>query len=193
VSRVVGYTREVVPGAGVDGDIEKLTAAGAEQVFADAGSGGGRERPALQECLVALRAGDVLVVTASERLSHTLPHFIGTIADLTGRGVLFRSLSEPALCSDSSERAGAGEVMVALERFQRRLRGLETRAGLVTAATKGRRPGRPSVMDAERIAIARELRNHDRSFSHIARVLGVSTSAVQRALNTPPGDPRSAE
>lgn len=185
MSRIVGYTSEINNGASTADDVAELERAGAMQLFSDVASDKPRDRPGLAECLASLTPGDELLVVRSDRLSPTLAHFVITVAELTDRGVTFRSLSEPALCTAAENPAGPGEVLLALKHLQRRLRALETRAGMVSASAQGRHAGRPSVMTEERIAIARELRNHDRSFSHIARVLGVSTSAVQRALRTP--------
>lgn len=50
------------------------------------------------------------------------------------------------------------------------------------AAATGKRLGRPTVMTPETVAIAVELRNLGRPVTHIARVLGVSTNSVHRAL-----------
>lgn len=184
MSSLVGYTRELIDGTEVSRDVAELEQAGVAKVFVDSASADPRRRPALAECLASLTDGDVLVVTSSERLAHGLAHFVATVASLTERRVGFRSLAEPALSSDFDQSVRPAEVLRALERLQRRLRSVGTRAGMMTAAADGRRAGRPTVMTQERIDIARELRNHDRSFSHIARVLGVSTSAVQRALST---------
>lgn len=185
MSRIVGYTREIDNAAGTADDIGELERAGATQLFVDVASEEPRDRPGLTECLASLNRGDELLVLSSDRLSPSLAHFVSTVADITDRGVVFRSLSEPALCTAAENPAGPGEVLLALKHLQRRLRALDIRAGMVSASAQGRHAGRPSVMTEERIAIARELRNHDRSFSHIARVLGVSTSAVRRALRTP--------
>lgn len=72
--------------------------------------------------------------------------------------------------------------MTALEALRRRLVSVRTRAGMESAAASGKRPGRPTVMTPEKIAMAIELRNLNRPITHIARVLGVSANSVQRAL-----------
>lgn len=182
MTRLIGYSRELFSHADASGDVEELKLAGAGEVFVDAATVDPRKRPALAECLGSLLAGDVLVVTSSDRLSHALTHFVTTVTALGARGVAFRSLTEPALCTDAEPSADASQVLAALDGLGRRLRSLETREGMKAAAAAGRRAGRPTVMTEERIGIARELRNHGRSFTHIAGVLGVSTSAVQRAL-----------
>ena len=182
MTRLVGYSRELVSQADASGDVEELTRAGVGEVFVDVASVDPRKRPALAECVGSLGTGDVLVVTGSDRLSHGLSHFVATVTALGARGVVFRSLTESALCTDAGPPADASQVLAALEGLRRRLRSLQTREGMKAAAADGRRAGRPTVMTEERIGIARELRNHGRSFTHIAGVLGVSTSTVQRAL-----------
>ena len=185
MTRVVGYTRELFAGAGVAADVEELQAAGAVQVFVDLVGADVRKRSGLAECLRVLEAGDMLVVTSSARLSHSLTHFVLTTTDLASRGVRFRSVAEPALTSGAGQISDPFEVLSALDGLTRRLRSLEIREGMKDAAAEGRRAGRPIVMTQEKAAIALELRNQGRSLTQIGKVLGVSTSAVQRALSQP--------
>lgn len=185
MTRLVGYTRELVIGAGTTSDAEQLALAGADPVFADEGSGESQERPRLRECLAFLQPGDHLVVTSAAMLSATVPQFLTLVNQLMAHGVHFRSLGEPAL--SAGVEVDSTEVFAALESLRRRLSSLQTRAGMAAAANEGRRPGRPTVMTPERIAMAVELRNLGRPVTHIARVLGVSANAVQRAL-APRGD-----
>ncbi|WP_396655636.1 recombinase family protein [Microbacterium sp.] len=186
---MVGYTRELLPGEGTTTDADELRRAGATEVFAEEDGPDAGTRPVLHACLESLEPGDRLLVTSAVRLSVTVPHFLSTMAQLGTRGVWFRSLAEPALCTGDGTVADTAELYAELEALKRRLVSLQTRAGMATAATKGRRPGRPTVMTPDRVAMAIELRNLGRPTSHIARVLGVSPNAVQRALAaTPPAD-----
>lgn len=180
MTRLVGYTREVTPGAGTTADAAQLTLAGAERVFTDDSADGAAERPGLRECLEFVEAGDTVVVTSAAMVAPTAAQFLTAVSGLVGRGVGFRSLSEPALSTGTD--MDPASVFVALESLRRRLSSLQTRAGMEAAASKGRRPGRPTVMTPERIAMAVELRDLGRPVTHIARVLGVSANAVQRAL-----------
>ena len=189
MTRLVGYTRELTPGTGTAADAADLVAAGAVRVFTDDATTDPRKRPGLAECLAFLQPGDVLVVSSSAQLSHAVTHFLSTFTGLSDRGVQFRSLSEPALCTDAPSGAGPTEVVAALEGLRRRLVSVRTRAGMASAAASGKRPGRPTVMTPEKVAMALELRRLDRPVTHIARVLGVSPNSVQRALDHLPRTP----
>lgn len=180
MSRIVGYSRTLAPGLGTEADAEQLRRAGAALVFTDDESADSAKRAGLRECLESLNPGDTLIVTSAAMLAPTVPQFQGAVAGLRARGVVFRSLSDPLL--SGGEMADPVDVIAALESLKRRLSSLQTRAGMASAAGEGRRPGRPTVMTPERIAMARELRNLGRPVTHIARVLGVSANAVQRAL-----------
>lgn len=182
MSRLVGYTRELAPGIGAGADVASLTRAGADRVFTDEVASDPRARPGLADCLAFLRAGDVLVVPGAAHLSHAVTHFVTTVSGLTSRGIEFRSLAEPALCTGAEHTADPAEVLAALEALRRRLVSVRTRAGMESAAATGKRAGRPTVMTPEKVAMAVELRNLGRPVTHIARVLGVSTNSVHRAL-----------
>lgn len=188
MTRVVGYTRELFAGEGTAETIDELEAAGAETVFADRDSAEPTFRPRLAACLAYVEPGDVLTVTSSDRLSHSRSHFVSTTAELATRGVLFRSLTEPAFTTGTPASSDPVQVLAAFDELSRRLRSRGTTGGLAAASADGRQLGRRTVMTAENIAIARELHNQGRSFVHIGRVLGVSKSAVHEALTNTPED-----
>lgn len=179
---VVGYTRTLRAAAPIDEDVAALEAHGAEEVFVDAGEGHPRNRPELKECLARLSAGDTLVVTSAARLSHSLNHLVSTLRSLDDGSILFRSFAEPALDLIHAPNPATDNYLTALDDIRRTLLGDRVRAGLGAASSDGRRAGRPSVMTPDKISIAIELRTHGRSIAHIANVVGVSPSALRRAL-----------
>ncbi|MEI9901064.1 MAG: recombinase family protein [Hyphomicrobium sp.] len=77
-------------------------------------------RPALDAALVALKAGDVLVVWKLDRLGRSLAHLITLVSDLSARGIGFVSLSEAIDTSCASGRL-LFHVMGALAEFERSL------------------------------------------------------------------------
>jgi DNA invertase Pin-like site-specific DNA recombinase len=182
MSRLIGYSRPWWPGEDLTVDLEKLATAGATVTLTGPGVAEGPSNDLSP--LHSLESGDILLVTSAARLGSSLPRVVQTIAELGRLGIAFRSLIEPALSTDAGP-ADPAEVFAALEGLRRRLAGLRTRQGMLQAEAAGRRPGRPSVMTPDRVAVAEELRRQHRSIAHIARVIGVSPSAVQRALSVP--------
>lgn len=187
MTRILGYTRPLTADADIASEVAALTAAGAERVFIEAADTDPRRRPELTACLALLETGDVLVAPSASHLSHAVTHFVTTVSGLSARGVTFRSLSEDAL-STGTDPVPPDDVLAALEALRRRLVSVQTRSGMESAMASGRKPGRPTVMTPEKMAMAIELRNLGRPTAHIARVLGVSTNSVHRAFAPPSTD-----
>ncbi len=62
-----------------------------------------------------------------------------------------------------------------------------TMAGLAAARAQGRTGGRPTVMDADKLAAAQARRASGESPTQIARALGVSRASIYRHLAATPG------
>jgi DNA invertase Pin-like site-specific DNA recombinase len=182
VTEIVGYVRRPHTGVDVAVEVAALTDAGATRIVVEDRLPDDRERPQLEECLRALSPGDTLLVTSAAHLASSVAQFVAVAARLVEHGVAFRSLGEPALNTGPGQAADSAAVFVALEGLRRGLVSVRTRVGMDAAAAAGRRPGRPTVMTEDRIAMAVELRRAGRPITHIARVLGVSANSVQRAL-----------
>ena len=65
---IIGYTRVSTDGQTLDAQQATLSAASAEQVFAEKVSGAQTDRKQLAKAIAALQAGDVLLVTRLDRL-----------------------------------------------------------------------------------------------------------------------------
>ena len=180
---VVGYarvsTRDQEPGS----QERDLIAAGAVRVFVDHGeSSRVRDRPQWVACLDYLRAGDTLVVRALDRLAGTTTMAIETISELADRGVNIKSLTEPDI--DTTTPMGRALFGIVAVFAQLRVDTIRenTRRGLEHARAQGRIGGRPTVMTADRVTAAVQMRDAGSSVSAIARALGVGASSVTRAL-----------
>lgn len=183
MSNVVGYarvsTREQNPAA----QEAELRTAGATRVFVDRGESSRiKDRPQWRACMDYLREGDTLVVRALDRIAGSEKMAIETINELGERGVLIRSLTEPAI--DTTTPMGRALYGVVAVFAQLRVDTIRenTRRGLAHARAQGRVGGRPSVMTPERVAAAVRMRADGKSVAHIAKVLGVGASSVARAL-----------
>ena len=74
-------------------------------------------------------------------------------------------------------------MMAAFAELERDIIHERTMAGLAAARTQGRNGGRPTVMDADKLAAARARRERGESPTQIAKALGVSRASVYRHLS----------
>lgn len=132
--------RDALIDAGVD----------ARHLFEDKASGGRDDRPGLKSCLDFLKAGDTLVVWKLDRLGRSLAHLLNIVAGLRDSGVAFRSLTEGM---DTSTPHGEllFHIFGALAQYERALTRERVQAGLAAARRRGRRGGRPTAIEPEKL------------------------------------------
>ena len=104
--------------------------------------------------------------------------------DLHARGVGVRILT--GKLSGSYSPTGEGKffftMMAAFAELERHIIHERTMAGLAAAKAQGRTGGRPTVMDADKLAAARARRARGESPAKIAKALGVSRASIYRHL-----------
>lgn len=157
MTTLIGYARVSTADQSLDMQIEALKKAGCHQVFTDVASGAKAARPGLEKALAYLREGDTLVVWKIDRLGRSLPHLVQTVDELRERGVAFRSLTDVGI--DTATRNGKllFNLFAALAEFERDLIRERTKAGLATAAARGRHGGRRPVVTPAKLERARKL------------------------------------
>ena len=154
---------------------------GYERVFEEKISSRESNRKALREAFDYCREGDVLVVRL-DRLGRSLRELVDLIGELGNRGVGFRSLKESLDTTTAGGRL-IFHVFGALAEFEREIIRERTMAGLESAKARGRRGGRPRVLDANRRQLARSLKGEgDHSVEEICSMLGVGRSTLYRCL-----------
>ena len=155
---LIGYARVSTQDQTLDLQTDALKQAGCVQIFTDTTSGAKSERPGLQDAMSHLRAGDTLVVWRLDRLGRTLKHLIATIADLSDKGIGFKSLQENMDTTTSGGKL-IFHIFGALAEFEREVIRERTNAGLQAARARGRLGGRPKIqtVDPKKIALARQL------------------------------------
>ena len=158
---------------------------GAEPVeFVDHGVSGGKpRRPALDETLAAARRReiDAVAVVRLDRLARSLAHLAQLGEDLHALGVELVSLTEGIDTSTPTGKALFGMCGV-FGQLERDLAVERTKAGLAAARRRGKRLGRPRALGPQQLARARRLAQRKTPVREIAATLGVSKSAVHRAL-----------
>jgi len=180
---LVGYARVSTNEQNLHLQKDALQAAGSTKIFEDTLSGSREDRPGLDAVLDYLRPGDTLVVWKLDRLGRSLPHLIETVRALEMRGIGFRSLRESIDTTTSGGKL-VFHIFAALAEFERDIIRERTAAGLVAARARGRKGGRPTVMDSKKVAMARALRaDLSLSVAEICRQLGVSETTFYRHTN----------
>ena len=179
---LIGYARVSTPSQDLSLQRDALHSAGVTKIYDDHGvSGAKAERPGLTEALSYLRAGDTLVVWKLDRLGSSMKRLLQTVADLEGRGIGFRSLTENI---DTTTPTGwlVFHIFGALGEFERDLIRERTNAGRVAAASRGRTGGRPEVATPERVARAQQLIASGLNVREAAARVKIGKTALYAAL-----------
>lgn len=179
---LVGYARVSTQDQSLDLQKDAFAQVGCEKVFADVLSGAKVERPGLQEAMEYLREGDVLVVWRLDRLGRSLKDLIEQVQTLVGRGIGFRSLQESIDTTTSGGKL-IFHVFGALAEFERDVIRERTQAGLKAARARGRKGGRPRLLEGKKLQLARSMyADPAHAPKDICAALGISASTLYRAV-----------
>jgi DNA invertase Pin-like site-specific DNA recombinase len=175
----IGYARVSTRDQNADGQLDALTAAGCEQVFVDKASGKLARRPNWDRCLEQLRRGDELVVTKLDRMGRSVQHLIAVVADLGNHGVELVVLQQGI---DTTSPGGRllFHVLAAMSEFVGDLISENTHDGLAAARARGRVGGRPRVMTAGKLRVARQML--DVGGHTMTETIGVGRATLYRHL-----------
>lgn len=182
---LVGYMRVSTDGDRqvLDQQRDALLAGGVDErhLFEDRASGNRDDRGGLGKALAFIRPGDCLIVWKLERLGRSLPHLLTTVTGLKERGVAFRSLTEQI---DTTTPQGEllFHIFGALAQFERALIQERVQAGLAAARRRGRRGGRPVVIDAEKLGAMMAALDGGASKAAVCRTFGVRRSTLIDSL-----------
>lgn len=181
-----GYARVSTCGQELDLQMAQLRAVGCERIFCERESGAKDERRELRRMLRTVRSGDVVIVSALDRLTRGGPFkMLSVLNDITSRGAAYKSLAEP--WADTTHELG--EVLAALVGYIAR----KTREDIIRRTTAGRERarangvkfGRPSKLSlCERQAARQRLAAGD-SQRAVARSYHVSASTISRLSAAP--------
>ena len=189
----LGYARVSTAKQDLDRQIDALRQVGIapERIYVDKKSGATTERPGLTAALAYAREGDVIVVHTLDRLGRTVRDTLNLIHDLAERGVGVRNLADPIKVDSTNPNdpmAQLAVVLLALFGQMERTYTLERAAHARSVATaKGRRIGRPSVVDPDKLAYAAHLRASGHTVAEIVAKTGITRTTLYRHL--PPRPP----
>ena len=184
---LIGLARVSTDGQDAQLQRDALTETGCARIFEERTSTrkAAMDRPGLVAALDYLRSGDTLCVWKLDRLGRSVKDVLIIADDLHERGIGLRILT--GKLSGSYSPAGEGKffftMMAAFAELERDIIHERTMAGLAAARAQGRNGGRPTVMDADKLAAARARRESGESPTQIAKALGVSRASVYRHLS----------
>ena len=182
--RLIGYQRVSTDDQRLTLQRDALEDAGvyADDIYEDKLSGAKADRPGLDHAIRATRAGDVLVVWRLDRLGRSLKDLIAISEKLEERDVGLRSLQEQVDTTTASGRLFF-HMMGALSEFERNLVRERTRAGLLAARRRGKKPGRKQKLSGKDLTAAKAmLRDEELTVEDVARRVGVSPATLYRHL-----------
>ena len=179
---LIGYQRVSTDDQKLELQHDALTSSGvdASRIYEDKLSGAKTDRPGLEHAIRACRKGDVLVVWRLDRLGRSLKDLIGIVERLEGLGVGLRSVHENIDTTTASRRLFF-HIMGALSEFERNLIRERTKAGLMAAKRRGRKPGRKRRFGENQVKAAKTLlKQGELTVSEIADQLNTSPATIYR-------------
>ena len=151
------------------------------QISEDKASGTNSNRNGLRELQRAAcqRKFDVLLVWKLDRIFRSTKDCLHNLHDFAEFGVEFVSLKDSGIDMTTPSGKLLLHVLAAFAEFEASIIKMRVMAGLDLARKRGKILGRPKKRNDEKI---RRLRQEGNSLRDIARLTGVSTTAVQRCL-----------
>lgn len=178
-----GYARVSKNEQSLDVQIQKLKAAGCEEIFQEKISGAKDDRPQLKALMEKLRKGDTLCVIRLDRLGRRMMKLVELINEFKEKGIEFISLENNL---DTSSHMGMllFNICAAFSEMERELIRERVKAGLDSAKQKGRKGGRPKALTAEKAETVRALRKAGTmSVKQICETMKISRSVFYRSIN----------
>ncbi len=173
--------------------MDELTAAGAERIYSEVGSGKkDAVRPKWEELLRSLRAEDTLMVTELSRLGRSTSQ-LSALADELGKEKVALRILNLGIDTGTAQGRLVYSIIAAVAEMERDLLIERTNSGLAASRVRGRKGGRKREFSPKAVRKAQE--QYDRgemSVSEIARLAGVSRQTLYRYLDISP-DPVKAK
>lgn len=177
-----GYARVSKTEQCLEVQIQKLKAAGCDEIFMEKASGAKDDRKELMRMQDKLRKGDIVCVVRLDRLGRRMMKLIELINEFNDKGVDFVSLENSLDTSTVTGRL-IFNIFAAFSEMERELIRERVIAGLEVARQKGRYGGRPKSVTPEKLVTILSLKKSGEfSVSRICAMAGVTRSVYYRAI-----------
>ena len=145
-SMIYGYARVSSSGQDLAQQLAQLDAAGCTKIYREKVSAATAERPQLKRAIGALDAGDVLMVTATDRLARNTRDLLNILHAVKEAGAGFRSIAEPMVDTTSQFAEVVIAVLGIAASYERQRINERTAAGRVQAKARGVKFGRRAAL-----------------------------------------------
>ena len=183
----IGYIRvstakQAQTGTSLNEQEKAVREAGAEVIYKDAGkSGKNTNRPELKAMMKALHPGDVVIVSALDRLGRSTADIAQILRDWKSQDIALIALRDGV---DTGTTTGTmmAQMLAVVAEMERTLILERTEKGLSIAREKGKVMHRPKKWNRKKAGKVLELKNKGLSISAIARMERVSRDTIRRMI-----------
>lgn len=177
---IYGYARVSSDGQSLEAQVRQLEDAGCAKVYRETASGASSDRAQLRKAIIALGAGDVLLVTRLDRLARSTRDLLNTLATVTNAGAGFRALDSAWADTTTPHGRLLVTVLGGLAEFERTLIASRTGEGRARAVARGVKMGPKFKLTPHQRAEAAKRRQAGENVVDIARSYNVSHSTICR-------------
>lgn len=181
-SMIYGYARVSTNGQDLAQQLTQLETAGCTKIFREKISGTSAERPQLKRAIGALDPGDVLMVTATDRLARNTRDLLNTLHMVKEAGAGFRSIAEPMLDTTSQLAEVVIAVLGVAASWERQRIIERTTAGRAQARARGVKFGRKAALTPHQRAEALERLAAGDTQRTVAALFDVSQATISRLI-----------
>lgn len=187
---IYGYARVSTKGQAHDGNslesqIEELKQNGAVEIYSDSFTGTKTDRPAFNELLKVLKAGDTLMVTKLDRFARSLSQGSELVSKLIADGIKVNILNIGIMDNTSANKL-IRNIFFAFAEFERDMIIERTQEGKAIAKTKDDfREGRPKKYTPKQLNNALSMLTINGglySYNEVAEITNISKSTLIREV-----------
>ncbi|MCF2525416.1 recombinase family protein [Bradyrhizobium sp. G127] len=177
---IYGYARVSTCGQSLNAQLRQLRDAGCNRIYREHQSGATADRPQLKRMLRVLKPGDLVIISAVDRLSRDTTDLLVLARQMQQAGAGLKSLAEPLVNTTSEFSDLVLAVLGLAAKFERRRMMERTARGRAEARANGVKFGRPSKLSPMEREQAICRRGAGESISAIAKDFNVSHSTISR-------------
>jgi DNA invertase Pin-like site-specific DNA recombinase len=177
---IYGYASVSTDAQDLTSQLAQLKAAGCEKVFRETITGTTADRPQLRKLMGCLTHGDVVLISAVDRLSRDATDLLVIARDMQRAGAGLRSLAEPVVDTTSDFAELVLAMLGVAAKLERRRIAERTARGRADAKAKGVRFGRKPSLTPHQQREARKRLAAGETQRSVARSYNVSQSTISR-------------